>query len=81
MGEAVTKYFMIGKAEQAAPAACNLTFTENEDKNRAVWISEGRCAGKNAAAEQYVYEPCPTDAGSVQRPAQADEKAAAGGYC
>ena len=32
MGQAVTKYFMIGKAEQAAPAACNLTFTENEDK-------------------------------------------------
>lgn len=32
MGEAVTKHFTIGKAEQTAPAACNLTFTENEDK-------------------------------------------------
>ena len=32
LGEAVTKRFTIGKAGQTAPSACNLTFTENKDK-------------------------------------------------
>lgn len=30
-GEAVTTHFVIGKAGQAVPASCNLTFAENED--------------------------------------------------